>query len=245
MPRNHPGPRWSDTDDLAPTAAAPERHEVDDRWKWRLERVFANWEDWEQAFQAVEQQLPRLEDLRGTLAGGAASLLTALETIHAIQRRLEVLSVYASMRNDEDTRISENTARRGRAGSLATQFAEAVSWFEPELLAVDDAVIDGFLQENEKLRLYAHHLDDLRRSRKHTLDADREALLAAAGNVTRGASRIFSALTDADLQFPDDPGRGRSRGRADQGALLQVPQVQGPPACAARPSRNSSTPTAA
>ncbi len=202
MPRNHPGPLWSDAEDAAPASSAPERHEVDDRYKWRLDRIFANWDDWEAAFAAVESQLPKLEELRGTLSGGAAALLAAFEAIHAVQRRLEVLSIYASMRNDEDTRVSEHTARRGRAGSLATQFAEAVSWFEPELLALDDAVIDGYLADSEDLRLYTHYLDDMRRSRKHTLDADREALLAAAGNVTRGAARIFSALTDADLRFP-------------------------------------------
>jgi oligoendopeptidase F len=202
MPRIHFDPFWTDDTDAATATAAPERQEVADRFKWRLDKVFASWDDWEQAFQAVQQQLPRLEELRGTLSGGAEALLSALETIHGVQRRLEVLAVYASMRGDEDTRVSENTARRGRAGSLATEFAETVSWFEPELLALDDATIDGYLAANERLRVYAHHLDDLRRSREHTLDAEREALLASAGNLTRAAGRIFSALTDADLRFP-------------------------------------------
>ena len=209
MFRDHLRPLWSDDAGEA-AVSAPERHEIDDRYKWRLDRIFPDWKTWDAEFAAVEAALPGLAQLRGTLGVGADALLSALEAVHDVQRKLQVVSVYASMRSDEDTRESDPTARRGRAGSLATRFAEAVSWFEPELLALDDAVVDGFLAESEALRLYAHHLDDLRRFRLHTLDADREALLAAAGNVTRGASRIFSALVDADLRFPtitDDQGR--------------------------------------
>jgi len=178
-----------------------ERHEIDAAHQWRVDRIFADWEAWEAAFASLEVDIATLAALRDTLSGGAEAFLHAMETIHGVQRRLEVLSVYAGMRSDEDTRISENTGRRGRAGSLATRFAEAVSWFEPELLGLDDALVDGYLADHEPLRLYAHHLDDLRRMRPHTLDPDREALLAAAGNITRAAGRIFSALSDADMSF--------------------------------------------
>ncbi|HOX27310.1 MAG TPA: oligoendopeptidase F [Candidatus Krumholzibacteria bacterium] len=198
------------TDDTDGGTAARERHEIDDRYKWRLDRIFPDWTAWESAFAEVESALPRLAALRGTLAEGGPQLLSAIETIHGVQRRLEVVSIYASMRSDEDTRDSANTGRRGRAASLGTSLAEAVSWFEPELLALADEVVDRYLQECESLRPYVHYLDDLRRLRRHTLDAEREALLAAAGNVTRGANRIFSALTDADLRFPtirDEQGR--------------------------------------
>ena len=201
---------WTEAGDDAGGGAARERREIDDRYKWRLDRIFPDWAAWEEAFAAIEARLPQLAALRGTLAGGAASLLAALETIHGVQRKLEVVSVYASMRSDEDTRDAANTGRRGRAGSLATRFAETVSWFEPELLALADEAVAGYLRELPELRLYEHPLDQLRRLRPHTLDAEREALLAAAGNVTRGAHHIFSALTEADLRFPvirDEQGR--------------------------------------
>jgi len=191
---------------MDPTAPAGhdairERHQIDPALQWRVDRVFADWDAWEAAYAAVDADIDTLAGLRGTLGQGAAALLHALETIHGVQRRLETVSVYASMRSDEDTRIGEHQARRGRASSLGTRFAEAVSWFEPELLAVPDAQLDRYLADHAPLQPYAHYLDDLRRMRPHTLDPDREALLAAAGNVTRGAGRIFSALTDADMEF--------------------------------------------
>ena len=152
---------------------APERHAIPERYKWKLERIFDGWPAWDLAFAAVEAALPDLAARRGTLGDGPQALREAIEAIHAVQRKLEVVSVYASMRSDEDTRDSANTARRGRAGSLATRFAETVSWFEPELLALPDELVDRYLEQDPELRPYAHFLDDLRRMRPHTLDADR------------------------------------------------------------------------
>jgi oligoendopeptidase F len=209
-PISHNADRTDQADATAPAVVIRQRQEIDDRYKWRLERVFPDWSAWEAAFAAVAAELPRLAALRGTLDQGSEALLAALRALEAVQRRLETVGVYASMRSDEDTRDAANTARRGRAASLATRFAEAVSWFEPELLALDDENLAAALDASEDLRLYAHHLENLRRLRDHTLDADREALLAAATSVTRGPGRIFSALTDADLRFPlirDEDGR--------------------------------------
>jgi len=201
MHRQPPFMPWTEDSDQPGAGSARERHEIDDRFKWRLDRIFADWDAWEKTFAEVEGALEGITAHRGTLADGPDALLATLETIHGIQRKLETVMVYASMRNDEDTRIGDHTACRGRSASLATAFAEATSWFMPELLGLEDETVAGYLTANEGLRLYDHYLDDVRRMRPHTLDADREALLAAVGNITRGPSRIFSSLTDADLTY--------------------------------------------
>jgi oligoendopeptidase F len=182
--------------------AIPERREIDGRYRWRLDRIFSDWDAWDTAFVEIKEALPGLAALRGSLNGGAEALLEAFRTIESVQRKLEVVAVYATMRSDEDTRIAANTARRGRAASLGTRFAEAVSWFDPELLTIEQEQIRSWLQACEPLRVYAHHIDNVRRQRPHTLDPDREELLAAAGGMTSSAGRIFSALTDVDMRFP-------------------------------------------
>jgi oligoendopeptidase F len=190
--------------------AAVERDAIDPRFKWKLEKVFADWTAWERTFEEVESALPDVAGLQGTLGESAGHLLTAIERIHAVQRSLEVVAVYASMRSDEDTRVGENTARRGRAASLAVRFSEAVSWFESEVLAIPVETLRRFLDGNERLRGYEHFLDDIQRARDHTRSTEIEALLAASGNVTRGAGDVYNALNNADLRFPsivDDEGR--------------------------------------
>ena len=214
-----PGERWLpeqgpirfDDDEIGTAGrTAVERADVPAEFKWRLEPIFPDWSAWDRAFAEIQATLPGLAARQGTLGRSAGDLLGTLTAIHEVQRRLETVVVYASMRSDEDTRIGDHLARKGRASSLGTSFAEAVSWFEPELLALDPQVVARFLADEPGLRLYEHQLDTIQRLRAHTLDERGEAMLAAAGNVTRSAGQVFLALTNADMRLPvieDEHGR--------------------------------------
>jgi len=183
--------------------APAERSEIPDRYKWKLENIFPDWDSWQRCFDEVEAALPDLAALQGSLATSGQSLLAAITAIHGTQRQLEKALVFAGMKSDEDTRIGENTARRGRVSSLSVGFSEAVSWFDAELLAITPARLNELQAEEPGLALYAHFLDDILRARDHTLPADQEALLAAAGLMSRGAGQVFNAFDNADLVFGD------------------------------------------
>jgi len=202
---------WSNLNHEDPASgAAVERAEILDLYKWDLERIYPDWETWEQDFATVEAALPGIEARQGSLSGSARNLLEAVEEIMAVRRKLEVVLIYAGMRSDEDTRVNENTARLGRSRTLATRFAEAASWFEAELLTLDPKMLIRFAGEQPGLQLYHHYFENIQRSREHTLDKDREALLASAANMARGASQVYNALNNADLKFPtiiDEGGR--------------------------------------
>jgi oligoendopeptidase F len=183
--------------------APAERADIDGRFKWKLELIFADWESWEACADAVEAALPGLAARRGTLADSGAGLLATIDAIHTEQRLLEKALVFAGMKSDEDTRIGENTARKGRVSSLSVRFAEAVSWFESELLDIAPERLQELIAEDEGLALYAHFFDNIHRGRAHTLAAEQEALLASAGLMARGAGQVFNAFDNADLQFGD------------------------------------------
>jgi oligoendopeptidase F len=178
-----------------------ERADIDDRYKWNLERIFPDWDSWEEAFAEIEAALPGLAARQGSLAVSGTDLLEAIEAIHRVQRLLEKTFVYAGMKSDEDTRIGENTARKGRISSLAVKFSEAVSWFESEVLEIEPARLASLVDEEEGLAVFAHFFDNINRARAHTLSAEQEALLAASGLMSRGASQVFNAFDNADLAF--------------------------------------------
>ena len=179
-----------------------ERSEIPDRYKWRLERIFPDWSAWEACYAEVEAALPSLARRQGTLAASGAELLDVVTAIHEARRKLEQALVYASMKSDEDTRVGENTARRGKVASLAVRFAEAVAWFESEVLAVAPDRFAALVAEEPGLALYEHFFADIQRARDHTLDAEQEALLAGAGLMARGAGQVFNAFDNADLVLP-------------------------------------------
>jgi oligoendopeptidase F len=178
-----------------------ERSQIAGRFKWKLELIFPDWESWEAAFAEIENALPDLAGRQGSLAASGSGLLETIEAIHGTQRLLEKTYVFAGMKSDQDTRIGENTARKGRISSLAVRVSEAVSWFDSELLAIEAKHLAELVAEEQKLELYDHFFHDIHRARAHTLSADQEALLAGAGLMAHGASQVFNAFDNADLQF--------------------------------------------
>ncbi len=202
-----------------------ERGDIPEQLTWDLSRIYADWGAWEADFARVEEGNVSLRNLQGTLGESTAAFRTALEMMLEVREVLDRVNVYASMKSDEDARIGDHLARDGRAGSLAVEFSEAVSWFEPELLALPEERLDDYSIEDPGLALYDHFIEEIRRAAPHTLPEEQEALLAAVGNVTRGASQVFSALDNADLTFPivrDETGSEVELTKARYSRLVRV-----------------------
>ena len=180
----------------------PQRAEVPENLTWDLSPIFKDDAAFEEAFTAFQAKIPTLKALEGTLKKGADAFLTAIETLLATYRELEVLYVYSHLKNDQDTKNSKYQAMNSRASSLLAQTSAAGAWFDPEVLTLSDATIASYFAENEKLALYKHFVDDITSNRAHVLSADQEALLAGAEEVFDASSRTFSILNNADFVFP-------------------------------------------
>ena len=127
----------------------PLREEVPVELTWDLTTIFKNDEEFEQAFNKLQAELPEVEAFKGTLNQGPKVFLKALEAIFTISRQLELLYVYSHLKNDQDTANTTYQGLYGRAGALYAQVSEAVSWFEPELLTLSDEEILAYLDEEE------------------------------------------------------------------------------------------------
>jgi oligoendopeptidase F len=187
---------------VATATALPKRQDVPVEHTWNLESIYSNNDLWEADFARVEEALPDLEALAGTLGNDAEALLHAIRRIHEVQLVLEQLYVYAVMRKDEDTTNPTYQAYAERMAMLAARFGSVTSFFAPELLALPDERIDEYLAASDDLRLYTHYLDELRRQRAHIRSAEVEAVLAEASEVTRAPGTVFGMLNDADMKFP-------------------------------------------
>ena len=175
--------------------------------RWNLNELFAD----PQAFAAEYASLSSLADgfarWRGRLGESAAVLADALEETTAFSRRLGRVHIYAMLRADMDMRSGELEADRQRVELLHTRYSVSLAWMRPELLALEDSVIEGFLSTEPRLEPHAFYLRDLTRFRPHVLTSDEEKLLADARLVTSTASDIYQTLLNAEMTWPevDDP----------------------------------------
>ncbi len=186
------------------------RQDIAKDYTWNLESIFASDEEWEHDFQTLQQSLPELEVLKGTLSQSGQALANVLQKRDDMSRLLEKLYVYTSMRRDEDTTNGKYQAMADRAMQLVVRATTALSYIEPEILALPQETLGRFVQETPVLAIYKQQLADLNRKRGHIRSAEVEAVLAATGEVADAPDAIFSMIDNADLKLPtitDEVGR--------------------------------------
>lgn len=184
------------------SATLPKRVDVPVADTWDLSLIYPTDAAWEADFRRVEGMVPALAALQGHVGESAAALHDTLRQRDALHTLLDQLMVYAHMRRDEDTANSTYQALNDRAGSLATRVSAAGAFLEPEILAIPDERLAAYLVEDAGLRLYSHHLEEVRRQRAHVRSAEVEEVLAQASEVGRAGGTVFGMLNNADLVFP-------------------------------------------
>jgi len=169
---------------------------------WDLTELYPTDAAWETERKSIADALPGLTAFKGTLGKDAASLAKAMRAISDVQRRLYRLSVYADLKRDEDTRNAANEDRRQRAALLVTDLVSAISFVNPEIIQIGQARIDQFITADPALKPFTFLLHDALRQAPHTLGAEAEGVLAAAGQVRAAPKTVYSLLANADLPWP-------------------------------------------
>lgn len=180
----------------------PTRKEIPDRYKWRLEDIYASDNLWEQDFQQVKKLTGEVEAYRGKLGQSAQALLEALQLEYRLQELNERVFTYARMRRDEDNANPTYQALTDRAASLNILVQAALSFIVPEILALPSETLERFRREEPGLALYRFALDELLRQKDHTLSAAEEQIIAGVGEVAQAPANIFKMISDADMTFP-------------------------------------------
>lgn len=180
----------------------PARAEIPEEYTWRLEDIFASDEEWEKEFKEIQKLLPKAATYQGKLSESADTLYEALQFQDQVMERLGKLYTYAHMRYDQDTTNAFYQGLNDRAMTLYTQAVSSFAYVVPELLAIEEAKLERFMQEKEELKLYEHAFDRIAKRRPHVLSTEIESILAQASDVMSSSSNTFGMLNNADLEFP-------------------------------------------
>ena len=186
-----------------PTAKAlPNRSEVSEALTWRLEDIFATDQLWEEEYEAVRELLQKAAGFKGTVGKDAESLYQTLVYDDEVSERVSKLYTYAHMRHDQDTTNAFYQGLDDRMKGLYAQASSALSFIVPEILALEDHILQCYIEEKQELHLYKHALEKISLQRPHVLSAEEESLLAQSSEVLSASSNTFGALNNADLEFP-------------------------------------------
>ena len=168
---------------------------------WDTTVIYPNDDAFEAAFKACSESVAKAASFKGTLSVSAEALKSALDYRNNLMMQIETLYTYAHLRSDEDTANAFYQGLQSRARSLYAQIAEALSFYDTELLEADEATVRSYLNHPD-LAIYRHEFNLLFKRRAHMLSDKEEALMAGASEVLSGGAQTFSILNNADLKFP-------------------------------------------
>lgn len=196
--------------------AATPAAKPDPAFRWDLSLLYAD----EAAFQAAKAKLiadlPKLKGFEGRLGESPATLLAAMNLITDLQTQIIRLSSYSGQAADENTRNAPALERNQEMDMLGTQMAQAASFVNPELLAVGEPKLRGFLDAEPGLAVYRFPILDTLRNAPHTLGAEAESVLSATGLIADTASSLYGILANADLPWPTIKLADGTEARLDQ-----------------------------
>ena len=180
-----------------------DRKDIDVKDTWNLESIYANNELWEEDYAALEKDAAEFAKLKGAIEADVSKIPAVLDAYYGLHRRLSKLSVYARMRFDQDTTDSTYQTMSAKIGSLGVKIGAASAFVEPEILSYSKEQLEAAEKENERTAYYGRKIEEMLRGQEHTVDAEKEELLAAAGDMAEAPDDIFSVLMNADMKYPD------------------------------------------
>lgn len=204
----------------------PARSEIPAEDKWAIEDLFVSDEAWEQELTTLEQASAAMAAYEGRLAESAQTLFEYLQQVEQVDVKADRLGNYCYRRSDEDTRDSATQAMSGKYMAAVVALSAASSFATPEIMAIDEQTLQSFYAACPELERYRRYLTDLRRRKAHTLSAQEERLLAAAGEMAQAPDTIYGSFADADISFADAVDAAGNQHPLTQGTFVSLEESQ-------------------
>ena len=184
------------------------REEIEEKYKWKLDKVYGNSKEWEKEFEELKVESPVIKQFSGKL-NDKEEILKYLELNEKISRKAEKLYVFAHMKSDEDTANQSNQGFMNQIDAFMAELGSYGAYFVPEILSLDEKFLIDLIKNDDRFKVYEFMIKDILKEKPHVLTKEMEELLALASDCLDASSNIHSMLTNADMRFgkiPDEEG---------------------------------------
>ncbi|MFC4322841.1 oligoendopeptidase F [Litchfieldia salsa] len=177
------------------------RTEVPSHLKWKLEDLFEGPTEWQQELDSVQRDVSLVTKFKGSLHEDSSKLLNCLLSREELQKRIVLVSTYASLRYAEDATNPENQADSSKVSSVLSRINAELSFIESEILTLPEETIKNYIIINEELKVFQVYLEELLEKKAYTLSPETEEALAALGEVHASPYMIYQNSKAADMSF--------------------------------------------
>ena len=202
------------------------RSKVSKNQTWNTESVFVSPEAFDIELQNVLDTLPEIKKYQGHLGDSVDLFLEAFKAMDALEARSMKVRVYATLSSAVDANDEKGAAMNGKAMSALAQVGAATSFVEPELLSMGEVKLHGWIQDDPRMKLYEHFVNDLFRKQEHVRSAEVEELMGMLRDPFGAVRTTASQLANADFKFKsakDSNGKKLELTQSTKNSLMHSP----------------------
>lgn len=170
---------------------------------WNLNDLYTDEASWNKAREEIAARVTAVGDCQGQLGTSTDRLSSCLQHISTTYRQLVRLYSYSYLAQDTDLTNSAFRERQAVAQTLMTQYAEATSFLEPELLGIGADKLESALRDRPELADFSFQIRNTLRKAPHVLSPREEQILAAAGNALQTPTDTYGVLANAEMPWPE------------------------------------------
>ena len=189
------------------TTKVKKRSELSLGETWDLTGLYANDDVFYSTLSKLAINAKEFEhNFKGTLTT-PENINHALDAYRKISETMNQLATYQSLNISADQSDPDNLQRSGQFQIQASAIQNTLSFFEPELMLNDDAVLEKARAQSAENTGY---LQDLIRDKAYALSPDVEKTLTALGSVFNAPYGTYNKSKLGDIAFPDFAVNGKT-----------------------------------
>jgi oligoendopeptidase F len=179
-----------------------QREDIEKRLTWDTSLIYKNDDEFYKEIEESKKIADDLTNYKDKITKNADTLLDFLKDYENLMRKLYKAGVYASLKGDEDTRVSKYQEMTQTISIVDSEISQKLSFITPEILGEDYEKIKSLLEEKEKLKVYDHYFEDLFRSKDHVLSEDQEKIIASFSKLRENPVTTYMIFSNADMKIP-------------------------------------------
>lgn len=167
---------------------------------WKLEDIFENENELENAINKLYELLNIIESFKGKLSNNVSEMYNCYKTLENALELHEKIYAYAMLKYHQDMSKQDSIKLYKRIEKITTDFSGAESFISPEISKIEDSKLEEFLKD-ERMKEYEKVIRDIMKEKKHILTQEVEHVLARYSEIFSASENAYEIFTNTEFEY--------------------------------------------
>ncbi|MBR3255468.1 MAG: oligoendopeptidase F [Clostridia bacterium] len=170
------------------------------KFEWNLKDIYQTEEGFKQDVLKFYDKMNEIKNYQGTLNQGVEQIYNCYKLYEETIRIEEKLYSYAMLNYHKDMSNVEAIKLYKEVEKNVTDFAEAVSFIEPEISKIPEDKLKEYVKSH-KLQEFKKSLQDILKGKKHILSEEVERVISKYSEVFGVSESVYDTFTTTEFEF--------------------------------------------